>query len=918
MFKKSLLAVLLLSIYSFAGAEVYYYQPFSEVINQGDINDSKLESLTWTQEQEFRQLMRPYGICENDVEIYVFQDREINNWRYDPTDLTDVFIAICAKEEEMVSGKIFVAKRDYSGMYPRDFKFAKPNADQSQAKKDFLKAKESHYKILMDSDKPGTAWFRHKYMQASGDKSQQVQRRNIRPQDFERTYELFTGGRALSENLQLDRELRVVKDSEKKIELKSIEGITTAEMDWGEIVKGMQVQKDALAKMIPTDQHVIFFPSFNAMVKVTEETDRNGTPMLELLEPRSQDAQTKKRCERQLCLELTAFAKLLGPSVIKSMAYTGSDPYMRMGTDIAVIFDCINPDAVMLNVLNQHQTAMKDVSGTKKVDGQIKGVKYKGVVSTDKMVSSYAARIDKVVIVSNSLYQLEQIIKTSKGDIANIGSLDEYKFFRNRYKLNDAKESALIILTDATIRRWCSPRWRIGNSRRTRAAAVLAELQCRTMGQLVEGVKQPTKILMENEAKGLGDLTVGINGVSSSVYGNLAYLTPISEMTIDKITQQEADAYNQFRRNYQNNWRQFFDPIAIMISVEDNKMAMDMTVMPLIAGTDYQEFMQVVGQKGIGENAGDRHPEAILHWIMALDTESPTVKQMTGFAAMMAPGLGDKAFNWLGDNVSLYFDDDPFWAEAEKVKAQDMDSFMEKNFGRLPVALSIDVKDSFKLAGFLVAMRAFVQQTAPGLTAWESLKYDDQDYVKISPSGNIKAEIENDLGQIALYYCTTGDAWVITLNENMIKRALDRKTAGAENNEFKVNDWLGESMAVCANEKVMTVIDALFNENLRRQSQLRAWKNIAILNEWKRNYPDMDPVDIHQQFWNMKLICPNGGKYVWDQEFGTMASTVFGHPGKPKGLENKSTVLSGIKKIEMGLTFQDDGLRAKAVIERGD
>ena len=35
------------------------------------------------------------------------------------------------------------------------------------------------------------------------------------------------------------------------------------------------------------------------------------------------------------------------------------------------------------------------------------------------------------------------------------------------------------MITDATIRRWCGPEWRIGASRRTRAAAAIAELQAR-------------------------------------------------------------------------------------------------------------------------------------------------------------------------------------------------------------------------------------------------------------------------------------------------------------------------------------------------------------------------------------------------------------------------------------------------------
>jgi Nif-specific regulatory protein len=64
--------------------------------------------------------------------------------------------------------------------------------------------------------------------------------------------------------------------------------------------------------------------------------------------------------------------------------------------------------------------------------------------------------------------------------------LPEYRFFRNQYRLGDPNETALAFLSDATIRRWCGPQWRIADSRRTRARAVLAELQASQLDALVK------------------------------------------------------------------------------------------------------------------------------------------------------------------------------------------------------------------------------------------------------------------------------------------------------------------------------------------------------------------------------------------------------------------------------------------------
>ena len=63
----------------------------------------------------------------------------------------------------------------------------------------------------------------------------------------------------------------------------------------------------------------------------------------------------------------------------------------------------------------------------------------------------------------------------------------EYRFFRTRYPRGADGETALLILTDATIRRWCGPRWRIASSRRVRTAAALAEMQAANLAAIVAG-----------------------------------------------------------------------------------------------------------------------------------------------------------------------------------------------------------------------------------------------------------------------------------------------------------------------------------------------------------------------------------------------------------------------------------------------
>ena len=102
-------------------------------------------------------------------------------------------------------------------------------------------------------------------------------------------------------------------------------------------------------------------------------------------------------------------------------------------------------------------------------------------------MSSYVAQLDsKLVVVTNSLAQLKRLAKVGHG-VEPISSLDEFKFFRTRYPLGDKTETALLFLSDATIRRWCSARWRIASARRTFTAAVLADLTADNAKALATG-----------------------------------------------------------------------------------------------------------------------------------------------------------------------------------------------------------------------------------------------------------------------------------------------------------------------------------------------------------------------------------------------------------------------------------------------
>ncbi|HKD37990.1 MAG TPA: hypothetical protein VKB78_14355, partial [Pirellulales bacterium] len=227
-----------------------------------------------------------------------------------------------------------------------------------------------------------------------------------------------------------------------------------------------------------------------------------------------------------------------------------------------------------------------------------------------------------------------------------------------------------------------------------------------------------------------------------------------------------------------------------------------------------------------------------------------------------------------------------------------------------------------KFTAFIVGLRGMIQQTAPGMVAWESLDYRDEPYVRIRTTDRARATFPEGVKDPTLFYAISGDALIVTPNEHLLKRALDRQI---ERRKTKADGkplpstgkpWLGSSVGLQFDQRAISLLASVFQNEYQDELRLHSWNNLPILNEWKRRYPNQDPIAVHERFFQTRLVCPGGGKYVWNEQWRTMESTVFGHPGEPKaGIA--APIFAGFSDMNIGLTFEDRGLRARIDLERG-
>lgn len=760
-------------------------------------------------------------------------------------------------------------------------------------------AKAAYYSRLIDGGIPGEGWFRHQRDRLAlrprdGDV---VTRRGNRRNDD--ALALFTGSEAIRENLQLDRPLRVnAGKSGRTVEIGIIPGITVKEFDWSRITAPGEVRLDPLARCIPCDQHVVFFKSFSGMMSLLDEADARGTPLITAAIPRSEDAKTKERYARQLCLDANEFARLAGPHLVKSVAFTGSDLLLPSGSDVGIVFEAVNADLLTGFLRAKQAVAMKSLPGVKALAGETAGVKWEGVADASRTLSSYVAAKDGVVFLANSPVQLRRLIETSEGKSPALSSLPEYKFFRQRHVLDAADESAFAYLSDATIRRWCSPRWRILSARRAAAAAAL------------------------NVEASAGVTNPGAPAPVSAEFGSLAFLTPVAELECDRVSPEEANAYATWRDAYQRGWREFFDPVAVKLTSDEHALSADVTVMPLILGSDYSRMIALARGGEIRPDSCDGRPGAVLQYALAIDPKSPEIRSL---GAMFGGRNSDddnalgalkpNPLAWLGTAFSLRLDRDPVLAELEKVAAEkgtDSEEFIrliDRSASRLPVALWADNRDSASLAFFLTTLRGLSESSAPGMLHWTNTTYLKNTYVTVSTASSSEAG-DAFFRNMKLHYHAGPKALFVTLSESVMKSYLDSLAS-----ETTPKPWLGKHAGLRASSEALGILEMLSLDSRKEVVREASWAALPILNELHRAAPDKDPAALYEKLWGARLTCPAGGEYRWNSTTESMESTVTGSPVAPKDFK-PAPALPGIASGEFGLTFENDGVNARLRLDR--
>lgn len=755
---------------------------------------------------------------------------------------------------------------------------------------EFQKVRSAHYQQLAANHLPGTSWFAYQAHSESKPNTNEL----VTP-EFSDTYRFAVGGQALAENLALDRELILGTNLKgDDVSINTLKGITVPPFDWKPLLKDLPApQLDPLAHLIPDDQHALFCAGMKPLLDLISTFEQQGVPILQSASVQNPMKGLPAKYRRQMGLDLPDALALLLP--VDSVAITGSDPFFPTGTDLALLFETTKPDALFQSLSATLQGKAKLANATA-VKSQFKDLPYVAFESRDRSFSSHLARLGDTIVLTNSAAQLQRLLAVYQKEKPALVSMEEFRFFRSRYP-QSGSESAFVFISDPTIRRWGSPQLRIAASRRTRAMAAISHLTSAAIDK--QSIKTDYSPL-------LGKCDLSSAQVRSEKFNTLAFLTPTSEQNITTITAAEAQAYNTWKRGYEEGWSKVFDPIGIQLAIQPDSQGIDMTLLPLTIDSQYRRIIDWTGKAKLSQRARTPHAEALAFISIAIDKESEQFKQFEQGISSMFEGIKMNPFSWLGESITLYVDESDYWKQL--ASAEDGDQFMEDNLNKLPIGARIESENPLKLAVFLTSLRGLAESSAPGLLTWSKNEHKGQSYV------TIKANKEEIGADISVHYAPMAKALLICLDEKMLHAAIERE----QQPEEKVDATTADTQQLFFHANPQFLISSFYklnNASFEDVRQSQSWNALPILNEWKRLHPDQDPVAFHQSHYATTIDCPGGNGYRWNDEAMTMESVAYGHPTGAK-LEGKPLVwLNSFTRLRSALSFENDGLRVRAKLD---
>src|SRR5829696_8606550 len=374
----------------------------------------------------------------------------------------------------------------------------------------------------------------------------------------------------------------------------------------------------ALARAVPED---FYFAEFRALTKLLDAFEAGDLWGSHLYNQALRDTATLdvgERLQRQLAVETDPRTRPFYDLVVEEVAVAGSDPFVREGSDVTLLFRVKQPLIFRGRMDDFLDNAAKSRPDALRETGQHLGVEYVQLQTPERDISVVSAYPEEGLhIRSNSLAAFKRVVEAIKGKDANgravrrLGDTAEFAYIRTLMPRNDAREDGFVYLSDPFVRRLMGPVVKLTERRRLLCYNHLRMIGHAALLSRTERGRAPAsleELRDSGAAPGLfgegalscpdggryalsADATTGV----CSHHGHALRMTPNIEAPVAQVTSDEADEYEAFVAEYNQYWRTFFDPIAFRLKVAPEELRVETVILPLIDNTAYTALARTLG-----------------------------------------------------------------------------------------------------------------------------------------------------------------------------------------------------------------------------------------------------------------------------------------------------------------------------------
>jgi hypothetical protein len=767
----------------------------------------------------------------------------------------------------------------------------------------------------------------------------------VRPSTAE-LYELMdttTGAMSLQEALQMDRPLLLRAAREKPtIAIGKLSPPTSAPHPWDDLLKslGKAAPAEPLAAVVPAEFYYLRAADLDVLFKLSDQLEAWGTPIVGALDRQAADRDLAGRYETELGLARTALSRAFGKEVVGQVALVGSDPYLREGSDVSLIFQVKQRALFETGLASTLALRLNGHGGFASATAQHEGVDVRSVISSDRAVRQLRATVGDLEIISNSLGAMKRILATIKGKRPRLADEKDFAYLLARDA--DVRADALGFLGDRFVGEVVGPRQKVLEARRQIA---LAELMTPGFAALLHGWmtgRSPASVDELVAAKLLGKDELAHGGgapitwkpgeAARSVFGTPAALTPLIDLPEPTlVTEPERDAYDRFSRTYQSYWRTYIDPAALRVAVDTTAagttLTADLRIVPLIEGTDYREILAMAGQARVAVPALGSGARAVVGIGQDAEVRRDLAHLARGFSRHHDLGLdflGDWAMIGVDDRSSVartvqelerHLPETPL---AEKEESSHFGDRFEAIAG-LPAYVALGIKSMAGAAIALGALRAIADDVLPGMIQWgEHGKERDVAIVRIAVSEDLDrgggAPGAAKGKDIEIYYALSRGVFLASLSEATLRRLVDDLIDGHGPSPAKAGAGGSQLVVDLAGEKqgaIFTVLSWLLTQESLELSSSSELAEALLVGARDRAG---DPAAIRAlalAYLGSVPVPPEGGAFtlatdgVHDPRRGSASAPVW--PKVPVAGSPVDKLLSAVGQFRSEIAFDREG-----------